>query len=271
MSSSRPFFNASQQTGVVDVFKETGALSKGKNCKVTGNCVRVTDETIKKPVYALSGGRGHSLQIPEDKAGPLGLLGAFVYFQLRSGAVGRYFAVHIDVSSSAGLTVRLSFSNSFKTVKVRARRRRRREEALCVCSQCNEPDTPPLCSSGVQVVDRVVQFPAGFLNAVPAVSADDSEEKLSAGGSLRWCIFSMHLPSLIGAYVSGFVFGMIRSFTVVGDLRIRNVWTSTAQYDAKSLPGAMVLPLRPGQEWDEAYDWYDGNCRQPLSSRCPRY
>ncbi len=217
----------------------------GRNSKSVGDVTTVMDQTINKAVFRLSGGRGHFLQLPAEHTTPLGLTGHYVYFQLKGMGAGRYFAIHLDVQSTAGLAVRLSFSNSFKTVKV---------------------------------LDRTIQFPAAIINseAADAAGADGPAPPAAAanplsgpGSDQRWCVFALHLPSLVGAYLPTFHYANIKGITIGADLFVRNVMTSNLCYDAQSLPRSMVLPVPKGKEFDDLYDWFWLRPPSQLTSKLP--
>jgi hypothetical protein len=69
-------------------------------------------------VYKISGSipAGNYIQLPKTGTQSLGLTGRYFYLLFRP-IPGKYFVVHMDVATSDGLIIRISFSNLFKEFK----------------------------------------------------------------------------------------------------------------------------------------------------------
>ena len=76
------------------------------------------DRTIKSTVFRINGSvpAGNFIQIPKSSSQSLGLTGRFMYLLFKP-TPSKYFVVHVDVATSDGLVIRISFSNIFKEFK----------------------------------------------------------------------------------------------------------------------------------------------------------
>src|SRR4051812_45052884 len=79
-------------------------------------------------------GAVNCMQLPEDNLRELGLTGSYLYLQLRS-MPGKFFSVYLDVVTDTGMSLRLAFSNMFKTHKVslRSASEPQRKSWACFC------------------------------------------------------------------------------------------------------------------------------------------
>ena len=76
------------------------------------------DRVIKSTVFKIQGSvpAGNFIQLPKSSSQSLGLTGRFMYLCFKP-TPSKYFVVHVDVATSDGLVIRISFSNLFKEFK----------------------------------------------------------------------------------------------------------------------------------------------------------
>ncbi len=93
-----------------------------KNARLKGDVRRVVDRTIGHMVYQLRGSisSANTLTIPASPHADLGLTGHYVYIQFQSDPKVTSFSVHIECVTTTNFRVRLSLSNLYKELKVRA-------------------------------------------------------------------------------------------------------------------------------------------------------
>ncbi len=106
----------------VDVFKSF-RLTEWKQSEKSGEVTETIDKLIGKKVLQLVGPSNTAtfVQVPRAKSAlkSLGLIGKFVYVEtLGSGT--RPFSLHLDYIVDEKQVTRLSFSNLFKSEKVRS-------------------------------------------------------------------------------------------------------------------------------------------------------
>uniref|UniRef100_A0A8C3RUN9 WD repeat-containing protein 90 n=1 Tax=Chelydra serpentina TaxID=8475 RepID=A0A8C3RUN9_CHESE len=78
----------------------------------------VTDKTLKGTVYRIRGSipASNYIQLPKTSTQSLGLTGHYLYLLFKP-MPGKYFVVHLDVTTEDSQVVRISFSNLFKEFK----------------------------------------------------------------------------------------------------------------------------------------------------------
>lgn len=101
----------------MNLFKEFGA-GKWKKCSKEGDVTTTMDREIKATVFRICGSipASNSIFFPKTSSQSLNLTGPF-FLLLFKPLPSKYFVVHLEVVTSAGLVVRISFSNLFKEFK----------------------------------------------------------------------------------------------------------------------------------------------------------
>lgn len=146
----------------------------------------------------------------------LGLTGKFIYLQIRT-IPERYFTIHIDILTTSLLTVRLSFSNLYKEIKV--------------------------LKNG-----RCLQIPCHFLSTKWTILS------LHIPSILTEC--SMDLSSTTKGRNKHWEFLFIKSMSFCANLYVRTVLTSDIRYTISTFPKETRFPLTKAITFDDAYDWY---------------
>lgn len=115
--TTRVFHVTGWQTPYVDVFTHFDVTS-GKKCSKTGDVTRVMDKTLRKHVYRIYGNvlAGNCLSLPKALSQSLGLVGSQLYVLFRVPGK-KYFAMHFDIGTENGVTVRISVSNTYQEFK----------------------------------------------------------------------------------------------------------------------------------------------------------
>jgi hypothetical protein len=107
----------------VNVFKHMEIdTDVAKHARLKGDVRRVVDRNIGHMVYQLRGSisSANTLTIPASPHADLGLTGQYVYIQFQSDPKVTSFCVHIECVTTTNFRVRLSLSNLYKELKVRA-------------------------------------------------------------------------------------------------------------------------------------------------------
>jgi hypothetical protein len=146
----------------VDVLRQLSVF-EGKHSKIVGDVKASLDPTLNKRVLCIRGhvSAANYLELPgpgatatERARNPaaarvtsLGLTGEYMYIQLRAIAE-KFFSVHIDITTTNGLVIRLSLSNIFKHIKVRSEEQGRQGDYRDVCMHTRAID------AAVSVMER---------------------------------------------------------------------------------------------------------------------
>ncbi|XP_065826313.1 WD repeat-containing protein 90-like isoform X2 [Oscarella lobularis] len=104
----------------VNVFKHFG-VGEWKKCSKQGDVTTTMDKSIKSTVYRIQGSipASNFIQIPRVLSQSLHLTGSFIYVLFKPIA-GKFFVIHIDVTTMDHLITRISISNLFKELKATA-------------------------------------------------------------------------------------------------------------------------------------------------------
>eukprot|EP00051_Salpingoeca_urceolata_P017149 m.231562 g.231562 ORF g.231562 m.231562 type:complete len:1844 (-) comp18876_c0_seq6:786-6317(-) len=105
------------QRPYVNVFKHFGVGSWTKSC-MQGEVSEAMNKTVRAKVFRISGSvpASNFIQIPKASSQSMGLVGGYLLLQFRV-VPGKYFVMHFDLATDAGLVVRVSISNLFKEFK----------------------------------------------------------------------------------------------------------------------------------------------------------
>lgn len=74
---------------------------------------------MKASIFRISGSipSANYIQFPKTKTPPLNLTGHFVYILFKP-VVGKFFSIHLDLTTADDLVIRISLSNIFKEFKL---------------------------------------------------------------------------------------------------------------------------------------------------------
>jgi len=116
-------FDPAWQQPFVNVIKFCSSPSdKSKQHGTEGSVVQEMDKDVGRTVFRIKGSVPSNnyvsfpSTIPKNKGDVLGLIGQFCYFQLKVSK--EVFVFHIEVMTKDELTIRFSFSNIYKQIKV---------------------------------------------------------------------------------------------------------------------------------------------------------
>lgn len=202
---------------------------------------------MKATVYRISGAilSGNYIQFPKAASQSLGLTGRFIYLLFRPLPT-KYFSVHIEVATTAGLAVRISLSNLFKEFK---------------------------CTS------TWLQFPFSHLESISGksnkIQAVDKGRKNGAPKSLempRWTLLVFDLRATLMQHLNA-KFAYVKNIKLCANLLVKGVFTSSTEYSpvideelrqtgVQPLPRDMRFPIGREDEFSEVYDFI----RFPLES-----
>uniref|UniRef100_A0A8C3PF90 WD repeat-containing protein 90 n=1 Tax=Chrysemys picta bellii TaxID=8478 RepID=A0A8C3PF90_CHRPI len=101
----------------LNVFKHF-KVEEWKRSTKEGDVTTFMDKTLKGTVYRIRGSipASNYIQLPKTSTQSLGLTGHYLYMLFKP-MPGKYFVVHLDVTTEDSQVVRISFSNLFKEFK----------------------------------------------------------------------------------------------------------------------------------------------------------
>lgn len=195
---------------------------------------------MKATVYRISGAilSSNYIQFPKATSQSLGLTGRFIYLLFRP-LPAKYFSVHIEVATTAGLAVRISLSNLFKEFK---------------------------CTS------TWLQFPFSHLGSVletsDRIQVADKGRKNGGPKSLetpRWTLLVFDLRATLMQHLNG-KFAYVKNIKLCANLLVKGVFTSNTGYSpvvdeelrqtgVQPLPRDMRFPLGREEQFAEVYDF----------------
>uniref|UniRef100_A0A674I574 WD repeat-containing protein 90 n=1 Tax=Terrapene triunguis TaxID=2587831 RepID=A0A674I574_9SAUR len=110
-------FSAVWQHPYLNVFKHF-KVEEWKRSTKEGDVTTFMDKTLKGTVYRIRGSipASNYIQLPKTSTQSLGLTGHYLYLLFKP-MPGKYFVVHLDVTTEDSQVVRISFSNLFKEFK----------------------------------------------------------------------------------------------------------------------------------------------------------
>ncbi|KNC47081.1 WD repeat-containing protein 90 [Thecamonas trahens ATCC 50062] len=108
------------QEPLVNVFRAF-KVDQFKCADMAGAVGSAVDKTIGRKVFQLSGSvpAANYLRVPKSKSASLNLVGRYVYVQFKAPRrAASVYAMHFDVRTQDGLTLRISLSNMYSEIKV---------------------------------------------------------------------------------------------------------------------------------------------------------
>ena len=198
---------------------------------------------MKATVYRISGAvvSSNYIQLPKATSQSLALTGRYLYLLFRP-LPSKFFSIHLEVATTAGISVRVSISNIFKEFKS---------------------------------TSTWLQFPYTLLrHEEPESRGGVGERGMEAGrakrkGSSRWTLLVLDLRAILGQQLH-VEFAYLKNIQLCANLLVRGVFTSHAEYSPdperdsahlEPLPREMRFPLGKTEEFAEVYDYV----RFPLS------
>jgi WD40 repeat protein len=227
--------------------KENSAPPKqkqNKSFKLVGNVEELLDSTLGKKVFSLKGSisANNCLNIPNNSAQPLafnmkqtvlGLTGKYAYIQLKT-VPNTFFTIHIDILTAGNHTIRCSFSNLYKSLKV--------------------------INNGISILIPIlflnntnkwtvlaIHWPTLLAEAQAAYELERKTSKFSDRNSLA----NHTLPG-----PTAYDFQQIQKIQICSTLLIRTIITSTQRYSIASLPRDLRFPVLGKHQWDDVYQWF---------------
>ena len=198
---------------------------------------------MKATVYRISGAvvSSNYIQLPKATSQSLALTGRYLYLLFRP-LPSKFFSIHLEVATTAGIAVRVSISNIFKEFKSTL---------------------------------TWLQYPYSLLrHEEPESRGGVGERGREAGrakrkSSSRWTLLVLDLRAILGQQLH-VEFAYLKNIQLCANLLVRGVFTSHAEYSPlperdsahlEPLPREMRFPLGKTEEFAEVYDYV----RFPLS------
>lgn len=173
--------------------------------------------------------------IPKTTSQSLNLTGVF-FFLIFKPLPSKFFVVHLEVVTSAGLVVRISFSNLFKEFKS---------------------------------TSTWLQFP------FKTGSGDAGEGSMNNGcldSTARWTFLSLNLREILSKYLFS-NYSHLKNIKLCANVLVKNIFTSNLEYSPlvsglnkshylDQVPREMALPLAKGMEFLDVYDYVCFPCEE---------
>ena len=203
---------------------------------------------MKATVYRISGAvlSCNYIQFPKATSQSLGLTGRYLYLLFRPLPT-KYFSIHFELATDAGLAVRVSLSNLFKEFKS---------------------------------TSTWLQFPFSFLDSdVEKTDATEEKENRKKGGTVkhsqmqhRWTLLVLDLRATLTQHLNA-NFAYVKNIKLCANILVRGVFTSNTEYsplsseaqggEVQPLPREMCFPLGKSEDFTELYNFV----RFPSESR----
>ena len=179
-------------------------------------------------MYRISGSipAGNFIQLPKSSSQSLGLTGRYLYLVFRP-LPSKCFVVHIEVVTSSGLVVRVSFSNLFKEFKS---------------------------------TSTWLQFP--FMTG----SDKENTDTKSDSNVTRWTLLTLDLKAILTKYVHA-KYANVKNIKLCSNLLVKNVFTSDIEFSpfvepgrgnegqAQALPRDIAFPVLKGKQFLDTYEY----------------
>lgn len=186
------------------------------------------DRDIKATVYRISGSipAGNFIQLPKSSSQSLGLTGRYLYLVFRPLSP-KCFVVHIEVVTSSGLVVRVSFSNLFKEFKS---------------------------------TSTWLQFP--FMTG----SDKENTDVKSDSSVTRWTLLTLDLKAILTKYIHA-KYANVKNIKLCSNLLVKNVFTSDIEFSpfvepgrgnegqTQALPRDIAFPVLKGKQFLDTYEY----------------
>ncbi|XP_068614509.1 WD repeat-containing protein 90-like [Brachionichthys hirsutus] len=228
----------------VNIFKHV-KLEEWKRSAKEGDVSTRMNKTLRCSVFSIRGPvpTNSYILVPQDGNRSLGLTGRYFYLLFRPSP-GKYFVVHLDVSTKENQVVRISFSNMFKEFK----------------STPTWLQFPFLCGAAKDSVYETTARSARHGLVGPAPS------------SVRWTCLMLDLQQILSVYLDC-CYSSLKSIKLCANMAVKNMCTSDLLLDpgvsfseaklaglASSrgtgpMPREMSFPLPKGGSWHDFYDY----------------
>ena len=195
------------------------------------------DRDIKATVYKIAGSipAGNFIQFPKSSSQSLNLTGRYIYLLLRPLAC-KYFVIHLELVTSEGLLVRLSFSNLFKEFKSSS-------TWLQLPFVTNEVNDKSPHLNGEYNVKYIVN--------IYCVIGND-----------KWTVLCMDLQCILKEFLHS-SYSHLKGIKLCGNLLVRNIFTSDIRYlpnimeqfGAAKLPKEMSFHVPRGSNFNDLYNF----------------
>uniref|UniRef100_A0A8C0G718 WD repeat-containing protein 90 n=1 Tax=Chelonoidis abingdonii TaxID=106734 RepID=A0A8C0G718_CHEAB len=186
------------------------------------------------------------IQLPKTSTQSLGLTGHYLYLLFKP-MPGKYFVVHLDVTTEDSQVVRISFSNLFKEFK----------------STATWLQFPFICGAA-----------KGSVYECTARTSKQGKEKHLVGvapSNVRWTCLMLDLHYILSMYLNR-RYSHLKSIKLCSNLLVKNVYTSDLLFEPgvtfsearqakmafhgiSPMPREMAFPVPKGENWHDRYDY----------------
>uniref|UniRef100_A0A8C3RXH5 WD repeat-containing protein 90 n=1 Tax=Chelydra serpentina TaxID=8475 RepID=A0A8C3RXH5_CHESE len=236
-------FSAVWQHPYLNVFKHF-KVEEWKRSTKEGDVTTFMDKTLKGTVYRIRGSipASNYIQLPKTSTQSLGLTGHYLYLLFKP-MPGKYFVVHLDVTTEDSQVVRISFSNLFKEFK----------------STATWLQFPFICGAAK--------------GSVYECTARTSKQDLVgvAPANVRWTCLMLDLHYILSMYLNRH-YSYLKSIKLCSNLLVKNLYTSDLLFDPgvtfsearqaklafhgiSPMPREMAFPVPKGENWHDRYDY----------------
>uniref|UniRef100_A0A674I2E1 WD repeat domain 90 n=1 Tax=Terrapene triunguis TaxID=2587831 RepID=A0A674I2E1_9SAUR len=227
----------------LNVFKHF-KVEEWKRSTKEGDVTTFMDKTLKGTVYRIRGSipASNYIQLPKTSTQSLGLTGHYLYLLFKP-MPGKYFVVHLDVTTEDSQVVRISFSNLFKEFK----------------STATWLQFPFICGAAK--------------GSVYECTARTSKQDLVgvAPANVRWTCLMLDLHYILSMYLNRRC-SHLKSIKLCSNLLVKNVYTSDLLFEPgvtfsearqaklafhgiSPMPREMAFPVPKGENWHDRYDY----------------
>ena len=190
---------------------------------------------MKATVYRISGAvvSANYIQLPKATSQSLGLTGPFLHLLFRP-LPSKFFSVHLEVATTAGVAVRISLSNIFKEFKS---------------------------------TSTWLQFPYSLLHHEPERTrggvGERGREATKKRVNSRWTLLVLDLRGILEQHLNA-EFAYLKNIQLCANQLVRGIFTSHAEYSPlcgtdsahlEPLPREMRFPLGKTEEFTALYDY----------------
>uniref|UniRef100_A0A8C3IV27 WD repeat-containing protein 90 n=1 Tax=Chrysemys picta bellii TaxID=8478 RepID=A0A8C3IV27_CHRPI len=219
----------------LNVFKHF-KVEEWKRSTKEGDVTTFMDKTLKGTVYRIRGSipASNYIQLPKTSTQSLGLTGHYLYMLFKP-MPGKYFVVHLDVTTEDSQVVRISFSNLFKEFK----------------STATWLQFPFICGAAK---GSVYEYLVGV-----------------APANVRWTCLMLDLHYILSMYLNR-RYSHLKSIKLCSNLLVKNVYTSDLLFEPgvtfsearqaklafhgiSPMPREMAFPVPKGENWHDRYDY----------------
>ena len=195
------------------------------------------------------------IQIPKTSSQSLSLTGQYVYISFKP-LPSKYFVLHVEVVTSSGMVVRISFSNLFKEFK-----------STLTWLQF------PFASSLTETVEK-----DSDRKGHRGQRKDYPESARASPSSTRWTLLKLDLKAILSKYLHT-KYAYIKNMKVCANLLVKNVLTSGFDYSpltgdsvssskySQLLPREISFPLTKDEDFLQKYDYVQFPLIQTDSSK----